>query len=62
MGEETSENRQRVHRKLHLKAVQQAAASGAAERRTADEKHLEGLGKGPGWEDVKQSELARESE
>lgn len=57
-------SRQGVHEKPRLKAVQQAAARGAAERRTVigEEKRWKGLGKGLGWEDVKQSERVRESE
>lgn len=65
MGEKTSENRvsrQGVHETPRLKAVQQAGGRGAAERRTGEEKRWKGLGKGPGWEDVKQSERERASE
>lgn len=49
-------SRQGVDQKPPLKAVQQAAARGAA----GEEKRWKGLGKGLGWEDVKQSEQERE--
>lgn len=55
-------SRQGVHEKPCLEAVQQAAARGASERRTGEEKRWKGLGKDPGWEDVKQSERERASE
>lgn len=62
VGEETSETLSEQAGSTGEKAVQQAAARGAAEKRTGEEKRWKGLGKGPGWEDVKQSERERASE